>query len=146
MNKDRKQTSREVEEYPGNILPCELHAHMEIWWPQLTFDSGNNSSSRTQDVHRVEPLVFADYGLQDSQQLPETLMHRLVEAFLVLWKEQQSSVSHRAFKPTYFLGVCFLKFGILYQQYVLKVNDAPHCWTCTLGNNDSPGDGWEMKS
>lgn len=93
MNTDRKQTNREVEEYPGNVLPCELHAHMEIWWPQLTFDSGNYSSSCTQDVHRVEPLVFADYGLQDSQQLPETLMNRLVEAFLVLWKNNGFSKS-----------------------------------------------------
>lgn len=86
MNKDRKQTNREVEEYPGNVLLCELHTNVEIWWPQLTFDSGNNRSSRTEDVHRVEPLVFADYGLQDPQQLPKTLVHGLVEAFLVLWK------------------------------------------------------------
>lgn len=64
-----------------------MHTCMkEMWWRQLTFDSGNNSSSCTEDVHRVEPLVFADYGLQDSQQLPETLVHRLVEALLVLWK------------------------------------------------------------
>lgn len=30
--------------------------------------------------------MFADNGLQDSQQLPEALMDRLMEAVLVLWK------------------------------------------------------------
>lgn len=63
-----------------------VHTCLEIWSWRLTFDCGNNRSSRAEDVHRVEPLVFADYVLQDSQQLPETLMRCMVEAFLVLWK------------------------------------------------------------
>ncbi|TNN65130.1 hypothetical protein EYF80_024639 [Liparis tanakae] len=52
----------------------------------LTFNRRNDSSSCTEDVHRVQALVLADYGLQDSQQLPETLVRRLMEAVLVLWK------------------------------------------------------------
>lgn len=53
---------------------------------ELTFDRGDDGSGRAEDVHRVEALVFADDGLQDAQQLPETLVDSVVEAVLVLWK------------------------------------------------------------
>lgn len=52
----------------------------------LTFDRGDDGPGCTEDVHRVEALVFADDGLQDSQHLPETFVYRLMEADLVLCK------------------------------------------------------------
>lgn len=65
----------------------------EISSSQLTFDRGNDSASCTQDVHRVEALVFADDELQDSQQLSKTLVRRLMEAVLVLWKDRKCNSS-----------------------------------------------------
>lgn len=65
---------------------CVCVCLREIQSSQLTFDCGDDGSSFTEDVHRVEALVFADNGLQDSQQLPKTLMDRLMKAILVLCK------------------------------------------------------------
>lgn len=56
------------------------------WSSRLTFDRGNDCSSCTEDVHRVQALVFVDDGLQDSQQLPKALVDHMVQAVLVLWK------------------------------------------------------------
>ena len=53
----------------------------------LTFDPGNDDASRAEDVHGVEALVFANDGLQDAEQLAQALVDRLVEAVLVLWRE-----------------------------------------------------------
>lgn len=50
----------------------------------LTFDRGDDGSSCTEDVYRVEALVFADNSLQDPQQLSQPLVDCMVEAILVL--------------------------------------------------------------
>lgn len=78
----------------------------ETWSCRLTFDCGDHRPGRAEDVHRVEPLVFADDGLQDSQQLPETLVHSLVEAILVLCKDTSLQLDTRHF---------FFRGGFLFQ-------------------------------
>lgn len=65
---------------------CVCVCLRESWSSRLTFDRGDDSSSCTEDIHRVEALVFADDGLQDSQQLPQPLVDGLMEAVLVLCK------------------------------------------------------------
>ncbi|KAJ3611606.1 hypothetical protein NHX12_021621 [Muraenolepis orangiensis] len=54
------------------------------WSRRLTFDPGDDGAGRTEDVHRVEARVFLDDGLQDTQQLPQALVDRLVKAALLL--------------------------------------------------------------
>lgn len=49
-----------------------------------TFDRCDDGSSCAEDIHRVQALVFADNGLQDSQQLTQSLMDRVMKAVLVL--------------------------------------------------------------
>lgn len=94
----------------------------ETWSCRLTFDCGDHRPGRAEDVHRVEPLVFADDGLQDSQQLPETLVHSLVEAFLVLCKDTSLQLDTRHFFFPWWIFISVIKsselfyFGILYQQ------------------------------
>lgn len=98
LNKDRKQSEGEVEEEPRNVLLPEPRAHAPEGGLVLTFDCGDHRPGRAEDVHRVEPLVFADDGLQDSQQLPETLVDSLVETLLVLCKDNSLQVEspHRS--------------------------------------------------
>ena len=38
--------------------------------------------------------MFADNGLQDSQQLPKALVDRVMEAVLVLWKVTKTKDKH----------------------------------------------------
>lgn len=50
----------------------------------LTFDLGNDHSSCSQDVRRVEGLVFADDGLKYTDQVRQTLLHQFREILQVL--------------------------------------------------------------
>jgi len=58
--------------------------------PQLTFDCGDDGPGCAEDVHRVQALVFVDNGPQNAQQLAESLVDRLMEAVLMLWKSKKS--------------------------------------------------------
>ena len=59
----------------------------------LTFDLGDDGASRSQDVHGVEGLVFADDGLEDAEELGQTLLHHLLKTFQIIYKQRGSTVS-----------------------------------------------------
>lgn len=62
--------------------PCDVQS--------LTFDLGNDHSGCSQDVGRVEGLVFADDGLEYADQFRQTLLHHLLEIVQVLcWEKKK---------------------------------------------------------
>lgn len=71
------------------FLPLCLCASVHANESLLTFDLGDDSASRSQDVHGVEGLVFADDGLEDAEELCQTFLHHLLKTFQIIWKEER---------------------------------------------------------
>lgn len=57
----------------------------------LTFDLGNDCTSRSQDVHRVESLVFSNDGFKNAQQFCQTFLHQREKVLQIVCKRRRTS-------------------------------------------------------
>lgn len=57
----------------------------------LTFDLGNDGTSRSQDVHRVESLVFSNDGFKNAQQFCQTFLHQREKVLQIVCKRRRTS-------------------------------------------------------
>lgn len=62
----------------------------------LTFDLGNDCTSCSQDVHRVESLVFANDGFKYAKQVCQTFLHQRMKVFQIVCKRRRRQVKMRA--------------------------------------------------
>lgn len=57
----------------------------------LTFDLGNDCASCSQDVHRVESLVFSNDGFKNAKQFCQTLLHQREKVLQIVCKRRRVS-------------------------------------------------------
>lgn len=57
----------------------------------LTFDLGNDCTSCSQDVHRVESLVFSNDGFKNAKQFCQTLLHQREKVLQIVCKRRRTS-------------------------------------------------------
>lgn len=54
----------------------------------LTFDLGNDCASCSQDVHRVESLVFSNHAFKHAKQVCQTFLHQRLKVFQIVCKRR----------------------------------------------------------
>lgn len=57
----------------------------------LTFDLGNDCTSCSQDVHRVESLVFSNDGFKNAKQFCQTFLHQREKVLQIVCKRRRTS-------------------------------------------------------
>lgn len=57
----------------------------------LTFDLGNDCTSCSQDVHRVEGLVFSNDGFKNAKQFCQTFVHQWEKVLQIVCKRRRTS-------------------------------------------------------
>lgn len=61
---------------------------------RLTFDLGNDCTSCSQDVHRVESLVFSNDCFKNTKQIRQTFLHQRLKVLHIVCKRTEDTHTH----------------------------------------------------